>query len=70
MATAAITVTVTTTVEMQPRRDSQDSFLKLGMNISGKVATMPATTENVNGLSPAMAAPKHQTRQADIHFQS
>ena len=45
MATAASTVMVTRTVEMQPSIDSQDSFLKDGMNISGAVATVHATTE-------------------------
>ena len=56
IATAATTVTVTTTVEMQPSRDSHDSFLKDGMNISGNVATVPTITENANALSPAMSA--------------
>lgn len=60
MATAATTVTVTTTVEMQPSSDSQDSFLKEGMNMSGKVATVPAMTENAKGLSPAMSAIKQE----------
>lgn len=61
IATAATTVTVTTTVEMQPSRDSHDSFLKDGMNIRGNVATVPTTTENANGLKPAMSATQRHT---------
>ena len=56
IATAATTVTVTTTVEIQPSSDSQDSFLKDGMNMSGKVAMTPTITENVKGLSPPTSA--------------
>lgn len=56
IATAATTVTVTTTVEIQPSSDSQDSFLKDGMNMSGKVATIPTITENVKELSPPTSA--------------
>lgn len=56
IATAATTVTVTTTVEIQPSSDSQDSFLKDGMNMSGKVAMTPTITENVKELSPPISA--------------
>ena len=61
MATAATTVTVTTTVEMQPSSDSHDSFLKEGMNMSGKTATVPTIIENAKGLSPAISAASHQS---------
>ena len=52
MATAARTVMVTRTVEMQPSMDSQDSFLKDGMNINGAVARVHTTTEKWKGLRP------------------
>ena len=42
--TAARTVRVTNRVEMQPMSDSQLSFLKEGMNMSGSVAMLVATT--------------------------
>lgn len=64
MATAASTVMVTRTVEMQPSMDSQDSFLKDGMNINGAVARVHTTTEKWKGLRPRIRPGSHPTQKS------
>ena len=56
MPTTRIMVTVTRTVDRQPMRFSQDSFLKLGMKIMGTEHTMLTDTAKWNGLMPLMPA--------------
>ena len=66
IATAVTTVAVTSAVLMQPAMDSQDSFLKDGMNSSGAIASvpisiavecapMPSTPEQALASGPAAA---------------
>ncbi len=66
IATAVTTVAVTSTVLMQPAMDSQDSFLKDGINSSGAIANvpiniavecapMPSTPEQTLSSGPAAA---------------
>jgi hypothetical protein len=60
--TAASTVRVTRTVEMQPSRDSQLRRVKEGMNSSGTVATLAATAAKCRGVRPRMAARTNMQR--------
>lgn len=67
MATAASTVMVTRTVEIQPSIDSQDSFLKDGMNINGAVARVQTTTEKWNGLRPITRPASHPPTEVSTY---
>jgi len=63
MMTESSMTNVTSTVDRQPTKLSQESFLKLGMRIMGTMQSMLTATAKWKGLEPRISASR-RTAQA------